>query len=92
MESTIRMYVRTGIVGAWAVFLGVALVLTASRLLELFDPSAREEGVTSLASAGIPLAATIADALVQLYNGGAASVILGILLVFIGLYQLLRTA
>lgn len=89
MDSTFRVYVRTGIVGAWAVFVGIALVLTASRLLALFQP---QESTAPLAAAGMPIAAILWDMLLGLYNGGAASVLLGILLVFLGWYQLLRMA
>lgn len=88
MTSTIRLYVRTGIVGAWAVFFGAALLVAAERLLTTFDPE--PSGKTTLATAGVPIFAMTHGLLEGLYDGGAASVLVGLVLVFAGWYQLLR--
>jgi hypothetical protein len=90
MQTTIRAYVRTGIVGAWAVFLGFAVALTASRLLAIVDPEAMEMG--GLARAGLPLSSLIWHVLQRLYDGGAASVVLGIVLVLVGWFLVLRAS
>ena len=88
MDSRARVYVRTGIVGAWAVFVGIALALTASRLLAIVTPA--ESGTDPLIAAGLPLTTILLDGVTTLYEGGAASVIVGIILVFVGWYQLLQ--
>lgn len=88
MASTIRLYVRTGIVGAWAVMVGVALLFVAQRFLELFDP--QESTGVGLTTAELPLLGFISSILMAVYNGGAMSVLLGIVLVFVGWYRLLR--
>lgn len=88
MDTRARVYVRTGIVGAWAVFIGVALALAASRLLALFEPDTAQS--STLAAAGFPLTTILVEGFTNLYEGGAASVIVGIVLVFLGWYQLLR--
>lgn len=88
MQSTVRVYGRTGIVGAWAVFIGVAVIIATSRFLEMFQPESRE--VSGLALAGPPLATLVFEAVLSLYNSGSTSVLLGMFLVFAGWYQLVR--
>lgn len=90
MDATVRAYVRTGIVGAWAVFFGFAVALTASRLLAVVEPEAVATG--GLSSAGLPFSSLIWHILTSLYDGGAASVVLGIVLVLLGWSLVLRSS
>lgn len=90
MDATIRAYVRTGIVGAWAVFLGFAVSLAASRLLAVVDRQTVEMG--GLARAGLPLSSQIWHVFQSLYEGGAASILLGIVLVLVGWFLVLRAS
>lgn len=89
MTATVRVYVRTGIVGAWAVFIGIALVLTANRLISVMERA--PTGSTDLAAASMPLSAVAWEVLGNLYSGGALSVFLGIVLILIGWMLILRT-
>jgi ABC-type phosphate transport system permease subunit len=89
MGATVRVYVRTGIVGAWAVFIGVALAVTATRLLAMLRPDAA--GSSSLAAAGMPLSSAIWQVLAHLYEGGAASVLVGLGLVVFGWFLIIRS-
>ena len=89
MSATVRVYVRTGIVGAWAVFIGFALVLTASRLLTVMEPGAAES--TNLATAAMPLSSVVWEVLQNLYSGGAVSVFVGVVLVLLGWFLILRS-
>lgn len=96
MSATVRVYVRTGIVGAWAIFIGSALVLTASRLLTVMETGAAASptGVaepTNLTAAAIPLSSIVWDVLQNLYSGGAVSVFVGIVLVLVGWFLILRS-
>lgn len=88
MTATVRVYVRTGIVGAWAIFIGIAIVLTANRLLSLMDRA--PTGSTDLAAASMPLSSILFDVLANLYSGGALSVFLGIVLILLGWFLILR--
>lgn len=86
MVTKVRLSVRTGVVGAWTAMVGFVLVVVVERLLSIVD-----DGVVTptLATAGIPVASAIMAILVGLYNGGSASVFVGLLLVFVGWYQVL---
>lgn len=88
MKSAIRVSVRTGIVGFWAVIFGGTIVLGLDRVLGLLSA----DGSTSapMATAGLPIVALAETALINVYNGSAFSVLVGILLVTAGWYQLLR--
>lgn len=88
MTATVRIYVRTGIVGAWAVFIGIALVLTANRLLTVVDPAAT--GATNLDAAAMPLSVVVWEVVQNLYSGGTISVFVGIVLVLLGWFLILR--
>lgn len=88
MDSTIGLYVRTGIVGSWAVMVGAALVYVAERILELLTP--HESGPGALTVSSVPVFGFLSTVLYAVYNGGAISVLFGILLVFVGWYRLLR--
>lgn len=88
MTATVRVYVRTGIVGAWAVFIGLALILTANRLLSVMDQA--PTGSTELAAASMPLSTMVWDVLGNLYSGGALSVFIGIVLIVVGWFLILR--
>ena len=90
MVTAIRLYVRTGIVGAWAVFFGLAILVAAERVLSAFKPD--DTGQMALATAGLPTLAAIHRIFEGLYDGGAATVLVGIVLVFAGWYQLLKLA
>jgi len=87
MATAMRLSVRTGIVGAWAVMVGVAVVVLVERLVStLHEGSA---ATPSVAMAGIPVGGFVSSILLGLYNGGSASVFVGILLIIAGWYQLL---
>lgn len=86
MATATRLSVRTGIIGAWAVMLGVAVVVLVERLVSTLHESA---ATPSLAMAGVPVGGFVTSVLVGLYNGGSASVFVGILLIIVGWYQLL---
>lgn len=88
MASAVRLYVRTGIVGSWAVLLGGTIVLGLDRLLGLLNTNG--SGSVTLATAGLPIVALAETALINVYNGSALSVFVGVLLVLGGWYQLLR--
>ncbi len=96
MTATVRVYVRTGIVGAWAIFIGFALVLTASRLLTVVESGPAESATgaaepTNLAAAAMPLSSILWDVLQNLYSGGALSVFVGVVLVLVGWFLILRS-
>lgn len=88
MTATVRIYVRTGIVGAWAVFIGFGLVLTGNRLLTVVNPGAT--GATDLDAASMPLSAVVSEVVQNLYNGGTISVFVGIVLVLMDWFLILR--
>lgn len=88
MVTSVRLSVRTGAIGAWAVLLGGTLVYGIDRLLGLLGSEGAKSG--SLAAAGFPVVALAETALINVYNGSAASVFVGVLLLLGGWYQLLR--
>ena len=88
MASSVRLSVRAGVVGAWAVLLGGTLVYGIDRVLGMLGTEGASSN--SLAAAGLPVVALAETALINVYNGSAASVFVGVLLVFAGWYQLLR--
>lgn len=85
MTTRLRMSMRTGIVGAWTLMIGFVGVLVAERLVTVVDDSAS----TPLITAGVPIAGALTAVLSGLYDGGAVSVFIGLLLVFVGWYQVL---
>lgn len=89
MRTTFRLSVRTGVVGAWALMVGVAILVLVERLLALVAPATRTPPLTT---AGVPLGALVASLLTGLYNGGAAAVLIGIVLIALGWYRLLSLA
>lgn len=88
MPSAVKLYVRTGIVGSWAVLFGGSIVLALDWVLGHL--SANGSDSVPLAAAGLPIVALAETALINVYNGSAFSVLIGVLLVTIGWYQLLR--
>ncbi len=88
MASSVRLYVRTGVVGSWAVILGGTLILGIDRLLGMLGTDGTNS--ISLATAGLPIVALAETALINVYNGSAVSVFVGVLLLLGGWYQLLR--
>lgn len=88
MTSAVRLYVRAGVVGSWAVLLGGTLILGIDRFLGMLGT----DGTSSvpLATAGLPIVALAETALINVYNGSAVSVFVGLLLVLGGWYQLLQ--
>lgn len=88
MASAAKLYIRTGIVGSWAVLLGGTIVVALDRVLGLL--SSNGSNSISLATAGLPIVALAETALINVYNGSALSVFVGVLLVLGGWYQLLR--
>lgn len=91
MASTFRLSIRTGIVGAWASFVGVALILLVGRVLHVLDGGTKSDP-SALARAGVPIGALLTSAAMGLYNGGSVSILLGIVLVAAGWYQVLSLA
>jgi hypothetical protein len=88
MATSVRLSVRAGVVGAWAVLLGGTLVYGIDRLLGVLGTESASSN--SLAAAGLPVVALAETALLNVYNGSAMSVFVGVLLVLAGWYQLLR--
>ncbi|MFP4529704.1 MAG: hypothetical protein ACLFNC_00280 [Halodesulfurarchaeum sp.] len=88
MVSSVRLSIRASAVGAWAVLLGGTLVYGIDRLLGLLGSEGAK--TSSLTAAGLPIVALAETALVNVYNGSAFSVFVGLLLVLGGWYQLLR--
>lgn len=88
MVSSVRLSVRASAAGAWAVLLGGTLVYGVDRLLGLLGSEGVKSG--SFAAMGLPIVALAETALINVYNGSAASVFVGVLLVLGGWYQLLR--
>ncbi|MBS3759926.1 hypothetical protein [Halodesulfurarchaeum sp.] len=88
MASAVKLSVRTGIVGSWAVLFGGTLVLGLNWVLGLI--SANGSNSVPLAAAGFPIVALAETALINVYNGSAFTVLIGVLLVTAGWYQLLR--
>ncbi|MFW6265235.1 MAG: hypothetical protein ACOC2A_00480 [Halanaeroarchaeum sp.] len=86
MGTKARLSVRTGVVGAWTAMAGFVLVIVAERLVSLVDDAA---AVPPLTTAGVPIASAVTAVLVGLYNGGSVSVFVGLLLLFVGWYQVL---
>ena len=87
MTTRLRLSMRTGIVGAWTLMVGFVGVLIAERLVTLVDDAAS----TPLVTAGVPIAGALTAVLTSLYDGGSLSVFVGLLLVFVGWYQVLIT-
>ena len=92
MATKVRLSVRTGVVGAWTAMVGFVFVVLAERLVGVIGVVDDGAVVPSLSTAGIPIASAVMALLVGLYNGGSASVFVGLLLVFVGWYQLLAVA
>ena len=87
MTTRLRLSMRTGIVGAWTLMIGFVGVLVADRLVTVVDETAS----TPLVTAGVPIAGALTAVLTSLYDGGSVSVFVGLLLVFVGWYQVLTT-
>ncbi|MFB6153496.1 MAG: hypothetical protein ABEJ27_04515 [Halodesulfurarchaeum sp.] len=90
MARTLQLYVRTGIVGAWAVMFGFAVVIGVKRALTVFQPTTTRN--PALTAAGFPVAGFVTALVTGLYNGGSASMVIGGLLVLVGWVQLMRLA
>ncbi|MFB6267791.1 MAG: hypothetical protein ABEI31_09040 [Halodesulfurarchaeum sp.] len=90
MARTLQLYVRTGIVGAWAVMLGFAVVIGVKRALSVLEPTTTRN--PALTAAGFPVAGFVTALFTGLYNGGSMSMALGGLLVLVGWAQLVRLA
>lgn len=87
MATKVRFSVRTGVVGAWTAMVGFVLVVLAERLVGVIGGVDDGVVVPSLSTAGIPIASAVMAILGGLYNGGSASVFVGLLLIFVGWYQ-----
>ena len=89
MESRARLSARTGVVGAWATMVGFVLVVVVERLVTVLEDGAMTPSVTT---AGVPISGMITAFLGGLYNGGSVSVFVGLLMVFVGWYQVVTMA
>lgn len=89
MTSRARLSARTGVVGAWATMVGFVLLVVVERLVTVLEDGAM---TPSLTTAGIPIGGMITAFLVGLYNGGSVSMFVGLLLVFVGWYQVITMA
>lgn len=89
MASRMRLSSRTGVVGAWIAMVGFVVLVVVERLVSVVDDGTV---APSLSTAGVPIASALTAFLVGLYNGGSVSVFVGLLLVFVGWYQLLAMA
>lgn len=87
MRTKLRFSMRTGILGAWTLMVGFVGVLLAERLVTAVDDAAS----TPIVTAGVPIAGALTAVLTGLYDGGSVSVFVGLLLVFVGWYQVLIT-
>ncbi|MFB6112843.1 MAG: hypothetical protein ABEJ58_01920 [Halodesulfurarchaeum sp.] len=90
MGTTVRLLIRTGIVGSWAVIFGFAIVVVVQRLLDLFSKHPETPTHSPLSAGTVPLIGSFTDVLAVLYDGGLLSVVVGALLVIVGWYQILR--
>lgn len=86
MAIKMRISVQTGIVGAWTAIVGFVIVVLVDRLVSIVDDGVV---VPPLTTAGVPIASAVTAILVGLYNGGSVSVFVGLLLMFVGWYQVL---
>lgn len=87
MARRTRIAVRAGIVASWAILLGTATVLGAAALLDGVGPVFETSQTVAIGGSGSSLFCEIGSALV---GSGATSALLGLGLVLIGWYQLLR--
>lgn len=88
MASTIRLYVRTGILGVWAAIFGSVILLVTGRLLQIVrEPQSVPPDVGSV---GFSFFGVLSGVLVAVYNGGVVSFAIGVVLVITGWYRLLR--
>lgn len=90
MPTTLRLSVRTGVVGAWALMVGAVILVLVDRLVSVVGEG--PSGAPAVAAVGIPVGAVVSSVLLGLYNGGSASVLVGIVLIAAGWYQLLALA
>ncbi|MFW6385218.1 MAG: hypothetical protein ACOCY7_03685 [Halodesulfurarchaeum sp.] len=88
MASAIRLYVRTGILGAWAAIFGFVILFVTGRLLHVLrEPQSVPPDVGSV---GVSFFGILSSVVVPVYNGGVVSVAIGVVLVMTGWYRLLR--
>jgi hypothetical protein len=88
MVSATKVYVRTGIVGTWAVLLGGTIVVGIDRALGMLPQNGSSS--VSISAAGFPILALAESALLNVYQGSAVGILLGVLLLLGGWYELLR--
>lgn len=86
MATARRLPFTTTVVGAWAVMIGVALLVLAKRLVTAVPDL---EGAPSGVVHGGVSVETVRGLFTGLHDGGALIVVLGMLLVFAGWYRLL---
>ncbi|MFB6069686.1 MAG: hypothetical protein ABEJ76_01575 [Halanaeroarchaeum sp.] len=89
MASAIRYSARIGVVGAWAVILGAAILVSVDRALSLLARGGPSSGLTA---ARLPFDALLASTLTGIASGGSMAVVVGVLLIAVGWYQLLTLA
>lgn len=87
MATALRLSVRTGVVGAWALMVGAVVLVLVDRLVSVVGEG--PAGSPTMATVGLPIGAVVSSVLLGLYNGGSASVLVGIVLIAAGWYQLL---